>query len=376
MKTPQHVAAFVALVLALSCRSGDGAPEPLTGYDSLVYQWLVNEQLSNGLLESSSGSNFVSLYDNSLAALAYIAKQDYGRAEATFDFFRDRITSELRSGTGGFFQFRDRHGKPLQGSGRWLGDNAWLLIALNNYKAKANSAKYDELALAIEDWIRSLRDTDGSLWGGYDPVLGTRVNKVTENMIDAFNAVPGYDDLHKNLLGFFAAQRWDPLNQVLVAAPGDYYQYALDNMSWGYCALEDFPVSSLSFAERTFSTTHRAATGVDVSGFCIDVDRDHVFLEGTGQMVVALQKAGWNDEADKYLREIEKAVIRTTSATAGIPYATNLGTGYGPGLLWQGADTLPCVSSAAWYVFGMARFDPMAAGYSKNIPAEDKFWLK
>jgi cellulose synthase operon protein B len=51
-------------------------------------------------------------------------------------------------------------------------------------------------------------------------------------------------------------------------------------------------------------------------------------------------------------------------------------TGYGGDLLWEGVNDLPCVSSAAWYIFGKLKFDPMAIGYTKNSPAEDKFWLK
>jgi hypothetical protein len=82
------------------------------------------------------------------------------------------------------------------------------------------------------------------------------------------------------------------------------------------------------------------------------------------------------DQANFYLKEIEKSITSGPSATMGIPYATNRGSGYGPDLLWQGADSLPCVSSAAWYLFGKLKFDPMAVGYSKNIPTEDKFWLK
>ena len=118
------------------------SPIKVIKYDSLVYKWLVNEQLSNGLLESINGNNFVSLYDNSLAALAFIAKGDILKAEAVFDFFNNHVNSELLHGTGGFAQFRDRDGFPLSGSGRWLGDNAWLLIALNNYKAKTKSDGY------------------------------------------------------------------------------------------------------------------------------------------------------------------------------------------------------------------------------------------
>ena len=346
-------------------------------YDSLVYEWLMNEQLYNGLLESITDNNFVSLYDNSLAALVFIAKGDTSKAEAIFDFFNNHMDSELLSGTGGFAQFRDRVGYPLAGSGRWLGDNAWLLIALNNYKAKTKSDKYDKLSQNLNNWIRQLQDADGSLWGGYDPVSGVKTNKVTENMLDAFNALPGYDSLHKNLLKYFNDVRWDDYNKVLVSSPGDFYKYALDNFSWGYCALEDFPVSSLTFADQIFLTQDFAvSTGTVVSGYCIDIDRDDVFLEGTGQMVVAFQKAGLTDKANLYLKEIEKSITSVLDGTMGIPYATNRGSGYGPDLLWEGADNLPCVSSAAWYLFGKLKFDPMAVGYIKNITAEDKFWMK
>jgi cellulose synthase operon protein B len=130
---------FVAIITigTISCQKNSEPPTTVTPgppveYEKLVYQWLVNEQLSNGLLESITGNNFVSLYDNSLAALAFIAKGDYLKAEAIFDFFNNHVNSELLNGTGGFAQFRVSDGYPLSGSGRWQDDNAWLLIALNN----------------------------------------------------------------------------------------------------------------------------------------------------------------------------------------------------------------------------------------------------
>ena len=147
--TPKFKFLFVAIMTVgtISCHKNAEPPTTVTPgppveYEELVYQWLVNEQLSNGLLESTTGNNFVSLYDNSLAALAYISRGDNLKAEAIFDFFNNYVNSELLSETGGFAQFRDRYGFPLSGSGRWLGDNAWLLIALNNYKAKTKSDRY------------------------------------------------------------------------------------------------------------------------------------------------------------------------------------------------------------------------------------------
>lgn len=49
--------------------------------------WILKMQHSNGLLESSENTDFVSLYDNALAALFFISQGELGRAEKIFDFF-------------------------------------------------------------------------------------------------------------------------------------------------------------------------------------------------------------------------------------------------------------------------------------------------
>jgi hypothetical protein len=94
-------------------------------------------------------------------------------------------------------------------------------------------------------------------------------------------------------------------------------------------------------------------------------------------MIVAFRSAGLNQEADNYLSELEKTIINNVpiNGVAGIPYATNLGTGYGNGLLWQGADTKPAISSSVWYLFAKHQFNPFGLVRIKNIPLTDKFWL-
>jgi hypothetical protein len=103
-----------------------------------------------------------------------------------------------------------------------------------------------------------------------------------------------------------------------------------------------------------------------------------VWLEGTGQMAVAFIKAKRESEAQMYLKEMKKNLIKSVSfpKSYALPYSANFGTSYGSDALWTGVDTNPAVSSTVWYLFGMLRFDPLALGYSKNIPAEDKFWTK
>ena len=78
---------------------------------SHTYHWLEKSQLPNGLLESTENGNFVSLYDNALAALLFTEQGELQRAEKIFNFFEARIDRELLKGKGGFFQFRNREGK-------------------------------------------------------------------------------------------------------------------------------------------------------------------------------------------------------------------------------------------------------------------------
>ena len=339
-----------------------------------VYNWIENLQLANGLLESSENSNFVSLYDNALAALVFISYEKYDKAEKIFDFFDQRIDSELTIGNGGFSQFRDRNGTP--GNHRWLGDNAWLLIALNNYAEATGSTKYANLSSAIENWIRSLQDSDGGLWGGFNSD-DTQIHKITEGNIDAFNAVFGYDNFHIALLTFLKNDRWDTVEKLLVAWPGnEQYRFALDLHPWGYCIFEDFPESVLFEAERYITTKTATVLGAPITGYCFDIDKDVVWLEGTGEMVVALQKAGLNAEAEIYTKELDKMIIESSlfSNSSGIPYTTNNGTHYGDSPLWNGVDTNQAISSSAWYLFSMNNFNPFETGRIKNIPDNDKFW--
>ena len=344
-----------------------------------VYSWLSNMQQANGLLLSSEGGKYVSLYDNALAAIAFTSYGDLNKAEKIFDFFNSRLESELLYLPGGFGQMRTADGFPVDNSPRrWLGDNAWLLIALNNYHHMAQNTKYQNLATALSSWIMSLQDDDGGLWGGFAE-NGTRISKIAEGNIDAFNAIPGYQSFHQKLLAHLKNVRWDENNKLFVAwADNPQYKYALDLHSWSYCIFEDFPVEILVKASRFKTTQTSTITKRPISGYCFDEDRDVVWLEGTGQMAVAFFKAKKDSEAQTYFQEMKKNLVQSSKfpGSYALPYSANFGTSYGSDELWTGVDTNPAVSSTVWYLFGMLRFDPLELGYSKNIPAEDKFWAK
>jgi len=341
-----------------------------------ILNWFDNQQLSNGLLESIENGNVVSLYDNALASMVFMLQEDYEKAENIFNFFNARIDSELKNDVGGFSQLRDRNGMP--NNHRWMGDNAWLLIALNNYKAMTGMTTYDNLATEIKNWLLTLQDTDGGLFAGYDSDNNLLNFKVTEGMIDAFNAIEGYTTFHSNLLNYLEINRWDNVDKNLVAWPGNPdYLYALDLHPWSYLMFNNYPVSSLTTAERYVTIQMSTVTGLEITGYCFDEDQDAIWFEGTGQMTLAFDLANMTNERDYYLSEMEKNLIESINYpnATGFPYSSNIGTHYGGDLLWDTADDEIAISAGAWYVFTKRSFNPFAIERNKNIPTQDMFWL-
>ena len=341
-----------------------------------ILNWFDNQQLSNGLLESIENGNVVSLYDNALASMVFMLQEDYEKAENIFNFFNARIDSELKDGVGGFSQLRDRNGVP--NNHRWMGDNAWLLIALNNYKAKTGNTTYDNLATEIRNWLLTLQDTDGGLFAGYDSNNNLLNFKVTEGIIDAFNAIEGYNTFHSNLLNYLEIDRWDDADRNLVAWPENPdYLYALDLHPWSYLMFKDYPLSSLTTAERYITTQISTVTGQEITGYCFDEDLDNVWFEGTGQMTLAFNLANMTNERDYYLTEMEKNLIESANYTdaTGFPYSSNIGTHYGGDLLWDTADDEIAISGGAWYIFTKRSFNPFEIERDKDIPIEDMFWI-
>ncbi|WP_024481953.1 hypothetical protein [Cellulophaga baltica] len=338
--------------------------------------WVSTMQEDNGLFESSEYSNSVSLYDNALAILLFTAQNDFEKAERTLDYFDARVTTELEHEKGGFYQFRNKQGENARRT--WLGDNAWLLIAINNYHHHAKNQKYKVMAAALTKWIISLQDSDGGLWGGYD-TDGSRIHKITEGIITAFNAVEGYDTFHKNILEYLNINRWDATDNVLIAWPENpTYNYALDLHTLGYGILEDYNTTVLENAAR-YTTTQTATISLNtITGYCFDEDKDVIWLEGTAQMAVAFSTAKKTTESQMLLAEIEKSFISSNlnGNGKGIPYTTNHGTSYGAGILWDNVDLTPALSATIWYIFAKQDFNPFTIQKSKNVPQEERFWLK
>lgn len=348
---------------------------PVISKTENIKNWMTHMQRPNGLLESVEDSDFVSLYDNALAVLYFTATNDFDKAEKTLDFFNAKMELELLNGTGGFYQFRNKEGE--NGNRTWLGDNAWLLIAINNYHHYAKNEKYKTMATNLNVWIRSLQDTDGGLWGGYN-ANGTRIHKISEGIITAFNAIEGYDDFHKNLLTYLKNERWEESENTLVAWPENpTYNYALDLHSLAFGVLENCNTSILDNTSRYLNTQIATVTTNEITGYCFDEDKDVVWLEGSAQMAVAYRSAENEIKAEALITEIEKSFINSSkhTNTIGVPYSTNYASSFGTDLLWDHADMTPAISSTVWYLFAKLKFNPFSIEKQKNIPMTERFWL-
>ena len=336
--------------------------------------WIGHMQLENGLVESAEFTDFVSLYDNALAALVFLSEGEIERAERIFDYFDARLETEFLKNGGGFFQFRDTRGE--NGNRIWMGDNAWLLLALNNYHEITRSTKYGQMASELNSWLRSLQEEDGGLRGGINED-GTQINKVTEGIITAFNAVKGYDAFHEGILRFLQEQRWDGNEQVLITkTENPAYHHELDLYTLGSLILEDFPTEVLYKADRFLNTQTSTSSGLSISGYCFDDDKDVVWLEGTAQMALAFESAGLTTSSATIIQTLEATFINSAAAqgASGIPYTTNFGTTFGASFLWDHADIAPTISSSAWYLFLKNDFNPFSLELTKGIPLESQFW--
>ena len=354
------------------------AQKQWTSRDSAAISFLLSQQNALGILPTVEGGNLVSTYDQSLAAIALMAAGEFDVAIEIFDYFESRRVSELESGLGGFYQFRSASGIPS--GNRWMGDNAWLLIALRNYQAAStvNMPTYSSLIASLESWFLSLEDpVDGGLWGGYK-ANGDTIHKITEGSIDAFagllNTGP-YAGLRKSILSHLEQDKWDSSEGNLMAWPSNAtYKWALDCYTWAYCAFPEYSTAALTEINKFELTVTSQVTGEQITGYCFDEDLDALWFEGTGQVAVMYWSAGEPAAAKLVLAEMKKGWSTTPNGEAGLAYTANSGTAYGSGPLWTVAPTDPCISSTAWYLMASLRHNPTALSFSTPIEAEMMFW--
>jgi len=342
------------------------------------YNWFKNQQQPNGLVENYEGGGVSYSYDDALAAFVFILNDNIYQAKKVFDFFETRRKEQMRD-YNKFIGFADMYylsGK-IGNKSRAVGPNAWLLLALNYYMLKTQDNSYIKLAKAIADWILGFQDKyNGGIWGGVNDKGGKFLWMSTEHNLDAYAAfevlykITGEEKYHtaaSKIKEWLTKEMWNPWTKRFYNGLNDP-NYATDVSSWAVLSLlEPKYFGCLDFAikysenEQFYEPNKVKVKGFDFGSTYAESpypDKDAVWFEGTGQMVLAFYLASRTNEAKFYLNELKKAVVKSEkhNDSAGLPYASNPGSPpYGG---WVMPDKPICASSTAWFLFALKKFNP------------------
>jgi hypothetical protein len=331
--------------------------------DEPIYQWLYQQQDNNTGLLGSQEDDYVSTYNNALAVMVFTLKNNFQKAERILFYFNSKFNDTefyINGEPRGFYQYRNsKTGQPHTNSNRWMGDNAWLLMAIHHYKASTGSTTYDAMAEGIADLLESFQQSDGYIasgWENGDEKFNTSSH--TEGNLDAYKAMllQGRKKVAERI------RNWLDFNDL------DWKSGPLDLCSWRVLSLGAEYGFCLSEKEH-FSNQYKRSISYnsqEVTGFVPFTPlSNNIWTEGTGQMAVSFYKAGYEQLGDMYAKELEKLLIDSVS----FPNTKTLAYLALPDPKeYSWVDTSKGhVAGVTWYIFAKNRFDPFD-GKTINSP--------
>lgn len=354
---------MVALLFSLSLCASSGHGE------ILAYRWLAESQRENGLIASNDYSDRCYVYDQALAAIAFVSERENDRAEQIFDFFDAyRLRMEKSGGFWGFPDFFLADGAPGAGANRSTGNQAWLLIALNRYHNAAGTRRYEELSRAITDHLLILQAREGGFAGGMDHL---RRPLLWFSLEHAFDAVAALRNLQPEAA--LKARSWifshRQENGCFPSGPNNS-NFVLDVVPLSILVFGDECREGLAEAEKWALTTHEyrkvRVEGFDGGGITAP-DKDAVWFEGTAQMVAAYRAIDLDDSADYFLRQLASCLTPSPkiAGTSGLPVASNPGTPAFGG--WTMTDSPIAVAPTAWFYFAARGINPMTMDHEARM---------
>lgn len=368
----------------------------MTPEDPLVLQFLelLQDQGSPdaALLSTYYGGVQAQTFNNCLAAMAFIAKDEKQRAERILDFYLNATDSSntnqhqqnffYNHQARGFFQECDI--RTLQAMGarnRWIGDMAWMLIACKNYQLHYNSTRYDYLVGIIRDLFISFYKEaaiGGYIQHGWENG-DANLHELTghhEGNIDCYVALKlcGQDRIAHQI------KLWlDNQLDGRISLPLDLYTWR--TLAFGALG-EPYP-SLLNIAEYDFR--YRKIIPVNdkqVMGLYSNPDITilNFWNDGTGHIACAFQAFGDQQRGIFYANQLDPLIVARqigTQTIHGIPYTLNT-QGY------TGVDpSAPVLSSSAWYILAKNKVNPFLSKnfkdtYTDVVPSikEEYFALK
>lgn len=323
--------------------------------------FLAAQMKGVGLMDSyvQDNQNLSYVYDNALAAMAFIAEQNYGLAAKILDALANGVQRTPGGALYESYNFMDINGS---GQGQVMaGNTAWVLQAMNLYQKNTGSQKYTAFQKTLADYLVSQQDLDGGIF----IMPGNRV-KSTEHNMAAYVALFNYGKLQSSHLHQQAAEKvksflvtfaWFPWQTRFRTSVPDPLSFELltwvtDVQALGVLALGDTYKSALTWVGNRLVTAKTiTGTSTTLLGFDFNYDVDTIWLEGTLQMALAYSQAGMTIEAKKYSTEVLKA----QNPDGSLLLCTNTGTA---SVYWT-LQPWHAVAPTAWLVFYDRNFNPL-----------------
>ena len=366
--------------------------------EDLVLQYLnsIQDNFSNdGWLVPAMEDNSGQTFNNAVTAMAFILSGEKQRAEKILDFYAQRTDSSNNAlNKQNFFYIGEARGFyqniNLSSSyiaficDRWMGDNAWLLLAYKFYEKEygfVNKPLYSLVTNDLKNLLLALYTDDPSGHGGFiqsgwrwGPRNSTApVNDYQLNVFDSNGNPVGHEEGNidayaalklcgENIIAGKIKQWLDYRMNLLENTPG--INLPLDLYSWRslafykeggyYKNLVLIPGNDKRFRKEVYFN------GKEATGFYSSADSSvqNVWLDGSGQMVCAFYFAGYADTAEYYSNQLDSFLIDRNiygTESLALPYTANKTGGYD----W--VDINKGFSSAcAWYIFAKEKFNPFA----------------
>ncbi len=359
--------AIVAITLLVACSQGSSAPDapslpevplPPSGNtpaqaSANAYGWLKSQMVSTGLVDSYQDQQDVCYtYDQAVAAIAFQAKGDAANARKVLD-----ALASMQYANGSFNTAYFCTTKTVQEAQRIVGPVLWVALAVAYYEKKTGDLQYHAMGDKAVQWSLGFQQPDGGLNGGLDFNSATLTWSSTEHNEDAYAALTlfGYTASADKVKAFLDNKVWDAPNQRWQAGRNDPTD-PMDVNAWGVSALggtgtRDYR-KSLEYVmahHRSAQTQQVGASVVTVDGFDFDSNRNDIWFEGTGQMIVAFRVLGGTSDIDYFIPQL----MRGQQSDGGVQYSLK-GTNNG---YWT-MSTAKSVAASGWLIFAIDGVNP------------------
>lgn len=147
------------------CKGTGFGIDKFSDIDSMYY-WFYLSQNQEGLVISENKDNFT-VEEEAAAALVFIKRGHYHRAEKILEFFQKLKTKNSKSGEfKGFYRYYQVNGEPLS-TEILTGTQLWLILAANEYSLSTGDKKFLPMAESLAKIILSMEGLEHGIAAGY-----------------------------------------------------------------------------------------------------------------------------------------------------------------------------------------------------------------